>query len=113
VPEQHTDFIFSLIVEEFGLLGSLTVLGLFSLVFFRIWIGLLNASDMYYQMVMAGILTVLAFHTFVNIGMVLQLLPVVGLWCPFLSSGGTAMWLCMSLIGLALNVRGRERAVLF
>ena len=113
VPEQHTDFIFSLVGEEFGLLGSLTVLGLFALLFYRLWLGMVNASDFYFQMILAGILTVLAFHTFVNIGMVLQILPVVGLWCPFMSYGGTAMWLCMSLIGLALNVRMRERAVLF
>jgi rod shape determining protein RodA len=113
IPEQHSDFIFSLIGEEFGLLGSLSVLGLFSLLFYRLWIGLVNASDYYYQLVMAGILTVFAFHTFVNIGMVLQLLPVVGLWCPFLSSGGTALYLCMSMVGLALNIRARERAVLF
>jgi rod shape determining protein RodA len=113
IPEQHSDFIFTLIGEEFGFLGSISVLGLFALLFYRIWVGLLNASDYYYQLVMAGILTVLAFHTFVNLGMVLQLLPVVGLWCPFLSKGGTAIWLCMSLIGLALNIRARERAVLF
>jgi rod shape determining protein RodA len=113
VPEQDTDFIISLVGEEFGFLGSMTVLGLFGLLFYRLWLALLNAADFYYQMIIAGILTVLAFHMFVNIGMVLQLLPVVGLWCPFLSRGGTAIWLCMSLVGLALNIRARERVVLF
>jgi rod shape determining protein RodA len=113
VPEQHNDFIFTLIAEEFGLLGSVAVLGLFALLFYRIWLGIVSAADFYYQMLLAGILTVLAFHLFVNVGMVLRVLPVVGMWCPFLSYGGTALWLCMSLIGLAVNVRTRERAVLF
>jgi rod shape determining protein RodA len=62
---------------------------------------------------MAGILTIFGFHLVVNAGMVLGVLPVVGMWLPFLSAGGTAIWLCMSLVGLALNVRARERAVLF
>ncbi|MBI1334994.1 MAG: rod shape-determining protein RodA [Armatimonadetes bacterium] len=113
VPFQSTDFILSLVGEEFGLLGCLSVLGIFALLFYRIWLGMLNAADFYYQMIMAGILTVLGFHTIVNAGMVLGVLPVVGLWFPFLSYGGTAIWLCMSLVGLALNVRARERVVLF
>jgi rod shape determining protein RodA len=113
VPEQETDFIFTVFSEEFGLLGSVALLGLFALLFYRLWLGLLVATDFYYQMLLAGILTVFAFHLFVNVGMVLKIFPVVGLWCPFLSKGGTAIWLCMSLIGLAVNVRARERAVLF
>lgn len=113
VPEQHNDFIITLVAEEFGLLGCVAVLGLFALLFYRIWLGILSAADFYYQMILAGILTLLAFHLFVNLSMVLKIIPVVGLWCPFLSSGGTALWLCMSLIGLAVNVRTRERAVLF
>jgi rod shape determining protein RodA len=64
-------------------------------------------------MVAGGIFAVLGFHTFVNIAMVLQLLPVVGLWLPFLSHGGTALWLCMACIGLLLNIRRRENPVLF
>ncbi|HLO97442.1 MAG TPA: FtsW/RodA/SpoVE family cell cycle protein, partial [Fimbriimonas sp.] len=113
VPFQSTDFIFSLIGEEFGFMGCSAVLLLYGLLFYRIWMGMLSAADLYYQLVMAGILTVLAFHTIVNIAMVLGMAPVVGLWCPFLSYGGTAIWLCMSLIGLALNIRLRERVVLF
>ncbi len=113
VPFRESDFIFPVFCEEFGLLGSVALLGLYALLFYRMWLGLVAASDFYYQMILAGILTVLSFHLFVNIGMVLKIFPVVGLWCPFLSKGGTAIWLCMSLIGLAVNVRTRERAVLF
>jgi rod shape determining protein RodA len=55
----------------------------------------------------------LLFHAFVNMAMVLQLLPVVGLWLPFMSYGGTAVWLCMACVGLLLNIRRRERQILF
>jgi rod shape determining protein RodA len=55
----------------------------------------------------------LAFHTIVNMGMNLQLLPVVGLWLPFMSYGGTALWLCLASVALLLNIKRHERPVLF
>lgn len=113
VPEVSSDFIFSCVGEEFGMMGCFVVLGIFAMLFYRIWLGMLSAADLYYQLIMAGILTIFGFHLIVNAGMVLGVLPVVGMWLPFLSAGGTAIWLCMSLVGLALNVRARERAVLF
>ncbi len=113
IPEQDTDFIFSVIGEEFGLFGCTLVLLLFGGLFQRIWLGMIGDYEPFYQMIAAGSLTVLAFHTVVNIGMVLEILPVVGLWLPFLSRGGTAIWLCMSLVGLMLNVRSKEQSVLY
>ncbi len=113
VPFVSTDFIFACVGEEFGMIGCFALLGIFAMFFYRIWLGMLSAADLYYQLVMAGILTVFGFHVIVNAGMVLGILPVVGMWLPFLSYGGTAIWLSMSLVGLALNVRARERAVLF
>jgi rod shape determining protein RodA len=64
-------------------------------------------------MMAAGIFAVLGFHTVVNLGMVLQLLPVAGMWLPFMSSGGTAIWLCLACVGLLLNIKRHERPVLF
>ena len=113
VPFVSTDFIFACVGEEFGMMGCFVLLGVFAMLFYRIWLGMLSAADLYYQLIMSGILTIFGFHLIVNAGMVLGILPVVGMWLPFMSSGGTAIWLCMSLIGLALNVRARERAVLF
>jgi rod shape determining protein RodA len=113
VPFVGTDFIFACVGEEFGLMGCIALLGLFAMFFYRIWLGMLSAADLYYQLIMAGILTIFGFHVIVNAGMVLGVLPVVGMWLPFMSYGGTAIWLCMCLVGLALNVRARERAVLF
>lgn len=113
VPFVGTDFIFACVGEEFGMMGCIALLGVYALLFYRIWLGMLSAADLYYQLIMAGILTIFGFHVIVNAGMVLGVLPVVGMWLPFMSYGGTAIWLCMSLVGLALNVRARERAVLF
>jgi rod shape determining protein RodA len=113
IPEQHTDFVFTIIGEEGGLVGATLVLLMFGFFFYRIWLIYLHATEPYYRMIAAGLMGMLAFHTVVNLGMVLQLLPVVGLWLPFLSYGGTAMWLCMASVGLLLNVRSKERSVLF
>jgi rod shape determining protein RodA len=113
IPEQQTDFIFSVLGEEGGLIGCTLLLAGYAFFFYRVWLIMLNAEDPFYRMVSGGIFTVLLFHAFVNMAMVLQLLPVVGLWLPFMSYGGTAVWLCMACVGLLLNIRRRERQILF
>jgi rod shape determining protein RodA len=113
IPEQHNDFVFTIVGEEGGLVGCTLVLAAFGFFFYRIWLVMLHADDPYSRMVTAGVFAALFFHTFVNIAMVLQLVPVVGLWLPFLSYGGTALWFCMACVGLVLSVRRRERPILF
>ncbi|HMS53906.1 MAG TPA: FtsW/RodA/SpoVE family cell cycle protein [Fimbriimonadaceae bacterium] len=113
VPEQHNDFIFTVVGEEGGLVGCTLVLAAFGLLFFRLWLIMFRAAEPYYRMIAAGILGLLAFHTIANLGMNVGLLPVVGLWLPLMSSGGTATWLCLALIGLALNVQSRHREQMF
>lgn len=113
VPAQQTDFIFTVVGEEGGLVGSALLLGMFGFFLFRVWLVMLRAVDPFAKMAAAGLLGVFAFHAIVNLGMNLQLLPVVGLWLPFMSYGGTAMWLCMAAVGLLLNLRQLERPVLF
>lgn len=113
IPEQHNDFVFTIIGEEGGLIGCTMVLAAFWFFFYRIWLIMFRASEPYYKMLAAGIFAALFFHAFVNIAMVLQIVPVVGLWLPFLSYGGTALWLCMACVGLMLNVRRREKPILF
>lgn len=108
IPEQQTDFIFTVIGEEGGLVGGFIVLALFGVLFARIWLIVHLGMDPFHRMVAAGILAILAFHMTANLGMVLRLLPVVGLWLPFMSFGGTALWLCMACVGLLLNVRSQE-----
>jgi rod shape determining protein RodA len=113
IPEQHNDFIFTVVGEEGGLIGCTLVLAAFGFFFFRVFLIMHLATDPFYRMIAAGIFAVLGFHTFVNIAMVLQIVPVVGLWLPFLSYGGTALWLCMACVGLLLNIRRREKPLLF
>lgn len=113
IPEQHDDFIFTVMGEEGGLVGCTLVLAAYGFFFYRLWLVMFQATDPYYKMIVGGLFAALSFHMFVNIAMVLHMLPVVGLWLPFLSYGGTAMWMCMSSVGLALNIRRRERPLLF
>lgn len=113
IPEQHNDFVFTVPGEEAGLIGCTLILALFSFFFYRVWLIVLYAVDPFYRMVAGGLFAVLVFHTFVNIGMVVSILPVIGLWLPFLSAGGTALWLCMASVGLLLNIRRQEAPILF
>jgi rod shape determining protein RodA len=113
IPEQHDDFIFTVVGEEGGLIGCTLVLAAYGFFFYRLWLIMFFATDAYYKSIIAGLFAALGFHMFVNIGMVLHILPVVGLWLPFLSYGGTAMWMCMSCVGLALAIKAREKPLLF
>lgn len=113
IPEQETDFVFTIIGEELGLMGCSIVLASFAFLFYRIWLVMYRAEDPFFRMIAAGVLGMFAFHTFVNLFMVTQMLPVIGLWLPFFSYGGTAMWLCMSAVGLVVNIRSREKPILF
>jgi rod shape determining protein RodA len=91
IPEQHNDFIFTVVGEEGGLIGSALVLSIFGFFFYRVWLVILRAEDKFHKMVAAGVFSVFVFHTIVNLSMNLQLLPVVGLWLPFMSYGGSAI----------------------
>ncbi len=105
IPEQQNDFIFTVIGEEGGLIGGSLTLLAFAFFFFRVWLVGYRASEPFGQMVSAGVLAVLGFHTIVNLGMNVGILPVAGLWLPFISYGGTALWMCMACVGLLLGVK--------
>lgn len=113
VPEQQTDYVLTIPAEEGGLFGCSLLLLAFGFFFYRVWLVMFQASEPFMRMIAAGIFSFLAFHMAVNMGMVLEILPVVGLWLPFLSFGGSAIWLCMSSVGLLLNVRKHETAKSF
>ncbi|MFH1729300.1 MAG: rod shape-determining protein RodA [Pseudomonadota bacterium] len=108
VPKQHTDFIFSVCAEEWGFLGCFIVLALF---FFLIARGIAISSklkDRFAAILTAGVVFMLFWHTFINIGMELDILPVVGIPLPFMSYGGSAMVMNMICIGLIINVQLRK-----
>ncbi|MBN4076123.1 rod shape-determining protein RodA [Gemmatimonas aurantiaca] len=102
LPERHTDFIFSVLGEEFGLLGALVVLGLFFYLLFRLIKIALRCRSRFAGFVVFGAATIIAFQMFVNIGMTIGVTPVTGLPLPFLSYGGTSLVFNWTLIALAL-----------
>ncbi len=92
VPEQHTDYIFSTVGEEWGFLGSSTVIILFMLMLFRIIYLADTHTNKFGRIYGYGVASILFFHVIVNIGMVIGLLPTVGIPLPFFSYGGSSLW---------------------
>lgn len=110
LPNAHTDFIFSIIGEELGMLGSLFVLGLFA-AFAVLGIRVaLRAPDRYGMLLAAGITAWVMSQAFINIGAVVGVVPVSGLPLPFVSFGGTSMVLLMGAAGVLLNIAGHGSA---
>ncbi|MFI6594606.1 rod shape-determining protein RodA [Nonomuraea sp. NPDC050536] len=110
VPEQHTDFIFTAAGEEFGFLGSLTVVLLLGVVLLRGLRIARQCDDRFGTMVAGMIVCWLAFQTFVNIGMTVGIMPITGLPLPFVSYGGTATFANLMAVGLLQAIRIREQA---
>ncbi len=108
---RHTDFIFSVIAEEFGLVGGATVMALIGVVIFRILRGARIAADPFGSLICYGVATFIFFQTLVSIGMNLSLMPVTGLTLPFISSGGTSLLSTLASIGLAQSVIMHRRRI--
>ncbi|MEW6275626.1 MAG: rod shape-determining protein RodA [Bacillota bacterium] len=113
LPVRHTDFIFSVVGEEFGFLGALTLLGLFFVLIYRGIRIALEARDFLGSLLAVGVISMLAFHVFVNIGMTSGIMPVTGIPLPLFSYGGSNMIMNMMALGLLLNVYVRRRKILF
>ena len=107
IPEQHSDFVFSVVAEEFGFMGAILVLSLFGIVIWRALAIASSGGDSFASLLALGIAVMTGFHIFANIGMTLGLLPVVGMPLPFMSYGGSSLVTNMILVGLLLNVRYR------
>jgi rod shape determining protein RodA len=113
VPDQHTDFIFTVVGEELGLVGSALVLALFAGV---VWRGIRIvrvAEDMFGRHLACGITTVIAVQAFINIGMTLGIMPITGIPLPFVSYGGSSMMAMMFGVGLLENIHRRGKASIF
>ena len=108
VPEQHTDFIFTAVGEELGFLGGLTLLGLFGVMTWRIWRAAVLARDQFGRLLCVGVLAMLIFQIFENVGMTMGITPITGIPLPFMSYGGSAMITSCMAIGLVLNVHMRR-----
>lgn len=113
LPEKHTDFIFSVIGEEFGFLGVIIVI---LLCFFLLWQILEVASkarDDYGRFIATGVAAMFFFHIIENIGMTMGLMPITGLPLPFISYGGSSILTSMIAIGLVINVNLRRKKIIF
>ena len=109
VPEQQTDFIFTVAGEELGFLGSSLILLLYSIIFIRGFMIARNTNDLFGRLVCVGVIAWFAFQTFENIGMTMGLMPMTGVPLPFLSYGGSSMFANLIGVGLLQNVHVRTR----
>ncbi|MEZ0392649.1 MAG: rod shape-determining protein RodA [Pseudobdellovibrionaceae bacterium] len=108
LPERHTDFIYSVLSEEHGFVGSITTIALFC-VLFLIGIRISSTSrDKFGALLAVGVLSYVFWHMFVNMGMVIGLLPIVGVPLPLLSYGGSSMLTTMSALGIVSSVAYRR-----
>jgi rod shape determining protein RodA len=104
VPEQHTDFIFTAVGEEFGFLGASGLLALFAIVVWRTWRAALFSRDFFGALVCVGVLALFAFQIFVNMGMTMGIMPVTGIPLPFMSYGGSSTITGFACVALVANV---------
>ena len=104
LPNAHTDFIFAIIGEETGLIGGLTLIGLFIVLALAGWAVASRAPDPFGRMVAAGLTVWISFQALVNIGGVLGVIPITGIALPFVSFGSTALVVAMASIGILVNI---------
>ncbi len=113
LPEQHTDFIFSVLGEELGFIGGIVLLSLYFLLIYRVLKIASFSKDAFGALICTGVATLISFQVLVNIGMTLSIMPVTGLPLPFMSYGGNSLLVNMISIGLVLNVGMRRHKIQF
>ncbi|OCL25266.1 rod shape-determining protein RodA [Orenia metallireducens] len=113
LPERHTDFIFSVLGEEFGFIGALLILLLYLLLLWRGVKVAMEAKDEFGQLLVVGILSMFAFHILENVGMTIGIMPVTGIPLPFLSYGGSSLLTNLMAIAIIMNVNIRRKKMLF
>ena len=108
LPQQSTDFIFSILAEEWGFWGGFTILILFMIILGRTLYIALSAKDSYATLVAGGVFAMIAFHVFLNIGMAMGIMPITGIPLFFLSYGGSSLWTGLIGIGLLISIHMRR-----
>lgn len=104
LPEEHNDYIFSIVCEELGMVGAIIIMALFSLLIIRGYWLALHARDRFGTLLIVGITTLTGMQTFFNIGVVTGFLPPTGISLPFFSYGGTALAIQLAEMGMVLSV---------
>jgi cell division protein FtsW len=104
LPEPHTDFIFAVTAEELGLVGSLIIVALFAVFLWRGIRTALRTQDTFGQFLVIGITCMVVVQAFVNISVVLGMMPTKGIPLPFVSYGGSSLFVTLACVGVLLNV---------
>ncbi|MDO5026847.1 MAG: FtsW/RodA/SpoVE family cell cycle protein [Tissierellia bacterium] len=113
IPEQHTDYIFPVLIEEFGFIGGVIVIGLYFVMIFRMLRISMKAPDVFSTTIVVGIAAMFFIHIFENVGMTIRLMPVTGIPLPFFSNGGTFQIVNLVAIGLVISVSAMRKPLDF
>jgi len=113
IPENHTDFVFTVVGEEAGFVGACVLLTIYGLILYRCLATIAETEDPLGRLMVGGVATLFAFHVVVNMGMVCGIMPVVGVPLPLMSFGGSAAWANLMSIGLVFGVHMRRHKILF
>lgn len=111
LPQSSSDFIFAIIVEEYGIIGALGIMFLYLLLFFRFIINAQKAPTLFGKLLIIGLGFPIVFQALVNMAVAVELLPVTGQTLPLISSGGTSIWMTCLAIGVILSVTKKEQEV--
>ncbi len=113
LPESQTDFIFSVIGEEFGFIGSSIVISLFFLLIYHITKAGMETKNNFYTYICVGVISMITFHVFQNIGMTIGVMPITGIPLPFISYGGSSLMGNMMAMGLIFSIRYHYKKFMF
>ncbi|WP_394234573.1 FtsW/RodA/SpoVE family cell cycle protein [Niallia oryzisoli] len=113
LPESHTDFIFSVVGEEFGFIGASILVSLFFLLIYHITKVGMETKNHFYSYICVGVISMITFHVFQNIGMTIGLLPITGIPLSFISYGGSSLMGNMLALGLIFSIRYHYKKYMF
>ena len=111
LPQSSSDFIYAIIIEEYGLIGGLIVLSLYLLLLFRFVIASHKATTLFGKLVVIGLGFPMIFQAMINMAVAVELLPVTGQTLPLISSGGTSIWMTCIALGIIIGVTKKEEEV--
>jgi cell division protein FtsW len=112
LPQSSSDFIYAIIVEEYGLIGGIGVLGMYLLLFFRFIVAAHKANTIFGKLVVVGLGFPMIFQAMVNMAVAVELLPVTGQTLPLISSGGSSIWMTCIALGIIISVTKKDEEIL-
>ncbi|AVI51219.1 cell division protein FtsW [Pukyongia salina] len=112
LPQSSSDFIYAIIVEEFGMLGAMSIMFLYLLLLFRLVIVAYKASTVFGRLLVVGVGLPIVFQALINMAVAVELFPVTGQTLPLISSGGTSIWMTCLALGMVLSVSAKREAKL-